>query len=111
MAVTKQPPQPISWAVARAVAARFAPAERRAAGELLAAYVCRERDRVHRALLALSDGELRSLTDLTRAVTDYRDILALEPYTSGGKLRSDPARAWLDREFATYRIPVPKGLR
>lgn len=110
MAVTKYPPQPISPPVARAVAARFSPAERRAAGDLLAAYFCRD-DRVHLALLALSDGELRSLADLTRVVTDYRDILALEPYTGTGKLRSEPAREWLDREFAGYGIPVPKGLR
>ena len=32
----------------------------------------------------LSDGELRSLADLTRIVTDYRDILSLEPYTGEG---------------------------
>ena len=54
---------------------------------------------------------MRSLADLTRIFTDYRDVLMLEPYTGAGKLRSEPAREWLDREFAVHGVPVPKGLR
>lgn len=111
MAVTRRPDQRLSACIAHASAAGFSRAERRAAGALLAAYPCDGSDRVLGALLALADGELRSLTDLTRVVTDARDILGLAEYTGAGKLRSEPARAWIEREFAGYGIPVPKGLR
>jgi hypothetical protein len=79
---------------------------------IVATYVGREIDRVLAVVLAMADGDLASLADAVRlAQDDYRDVLGLEEFTGAGKLRSEPARAWLEKHFAQHGMAVPKGLR
>jgi hypothetical protein len=108
--------QAISPTIKAAIAASFAPADRAAATTLVSAlierYVGREIERVLAVVLAIADGDLASLADAARlAQGDYRDVLALEEYTGAGKLRREPARAWLEKYFAEFGTAVPKGLR
>jgi hypothetical protein len=96
--------------------ASFPRADRPAATALLSdlfeSYRGREIERVLRVVLAMAGGDIPSLADAVRlAQGDYRDVLALEDYTGAGKLRSEPARDWLERYFAGFRMAVPKGLR
>jgi hypothetical protein len=96
--------------------ANFAPDDRAAAtaliSDLIDSYKGREFQRVLEVVLAMADGDLASLTDAVRlAQGDYRDVLALEEYTGAGKLRSEPAREWLEKHFAASGMAVPKGLR
>ena len=95
----------ISAAIEGAISASFAPADRARARKLIAAYP-RNADDVHRALLALADGDLVSLADVAK-LTDYRDVLTYAAYAGAGKLTSEAARASL---FANFDR-VPKGLR
>lgn len=67
---------------------------------------------MHRVLLALADGDLRSLRDVIRlAHSDHRDVLRWEEHPGAGKLVSRVAQAKLEEEFATHGMAVPKGLR
>jgi hypothetical protein len=96
--------------------ASFAPADRAAAATLLSGlidgYRGREIERVLVVVLAMADGDLASLADAVRlAQGDYRDVLALEGFTGAGKLRSEPAQAWLEKYFAASGMAVPRGLR
>lgn len=100
----------------KASVASFAPVDRAAAATLISGlierYRGREIERVLEVVLAMADGDLASLTDAVRlAQGDYRDVLALEEFTGAGKLRSEPAREWLEKYFAEDGMAVPKGLR
>jgi hypothetical protein len=103
----------------KAMVASFAPADRAAAATLISGlietYRGREIEGIERILgvvLAIADGDLASLADAVRmAQGDYRDVLALEEFTGAGKLRSEPAREWLEKHFAENGMAVPKGLR
>ncbi len=100
----------------KAIVASFAPTDRAAAATLISGlidrYSGREIERVVGVVLAMADGDLASLADAVRlAQEDYRDVLALEDFTGAGKLRSEPARAWLEKYFAQNGMAVPKGLR
>jgi hypothetical protein len=100
----------------KAIVASFAPADHAAAATLISGlierYRGREIERVLGMVLAMADGDLASLADAVRlAEGDYRDVLALEEFTGAGKLRSEPARAWLEKYFAQNGMAVPKGLR
>jgi hypothetical protein len=109
--VSTQKPPPVAAAIAQAIAASFAPDQRTAAIDLVASYVGRERERMQRALLALADGDLRSLADMTKlAHSDYRDVLYWADYTGAKKLTSDVAREKLHEKFGKLGIAVPKGL-
>jgi hypothetical protein len=99
-----------------AMVANFAPADRAAAATLISGlietYGGRDIERVLRVVLAMADGDLASLADAVRlAQGDYRDVLVLEKFTGAGKLRSEPAREWLEKYFAEDGMAVPKGLR
>lgn len=96
--------------------ASFAETDRPAAAALISglidSYGRRNFQRVLSVVLAMADGDLPSLADAVRmARGDYRDVLALEEFTGAGKLRSEPARAWLEAWFAQSGMAVPKGLR
>jgi hypothetical protein len=98
------------------IVASFAPTDRAAAAALISGlsegYSGRELSRVLGVVLAMADGDLTSLADSVRlAQGDYRDVLALEELAGAGKLRSEPARAWVERHFAAHGMAVPKGLR
>ena len=53
----------------------------------------------------------RDVDAVRLAQGDYRDVLALEGFTGAGKLRSEPAQAWLEKYFAENGMAVPRGLR
>jgi hypothetical protein len=98
------------------VVARFPRADRAAATDLVSrlidGYAGRELGRVLHVVLAMADGDLASLADAVRlAQGDYRDVLAFEGFIGAGKLRSEPAREWLENEFAVRGMAVPNGLR
>lgn len=108
--------QAISRKIKASIARSFAPAGRAAAttliSDLIERYVGREIEWVLAVVLAIADGDLASLADGVRlAQGDYRDVLALEEFTGTGKLRSEPARVWLEKYFAQFGTSVPKGLR
>jgi hypothetical protein len=108
--------KPISQHASFRITATFASADRAAATTLISglieSYQGREIERVLRVVLAMADGDLASLADAVRlAQGDYRDVLGLESYTGAGKLRSEPAREWLEKHFAASGMAVPKGLR
>ena len=74
-------PARIVPAVRRAVAAGFSEADRSAALDALRRYCGPETPRVHRAVLALSEGKLARLDAMVGAAnTDYRDVLYWAEY-------------------------------
>jgi hypothetical protein len=112
----QQNPKPvrIMQNVRRAVAVGFSEPDRPAALAVLRRYCGPETPRVHRAVLALSEGELAKLSAMVEAAnTDYRDVLYWAEYpdesTPGTQKQK---RAAAQRMAARYRkmgLAVPNG--
>jgi Cys-tRNA synthase (O-phospho-L-seryl-tRNA:Cys-tRNA synthase) len=110
--MSRPEPLRVSAAVRSAIAASFARKHRAEAGAIVATYVGREHERVQLALLALADGDLGALADVTRlAQIDYRDVLYWQACAGAGKLRSPEARANVDAAFTNHGIVMPKRPR